>query len=285
MHYCGREFSDQDISLIRQLREEHPNLNRTRLSKLVCEKLQWFKPNGGLKEMSCRVALIRMQADGLLQLPLPTQRAPCSRVKISFTSRTDAGENVVDPVHLLGVIRLERVIGSSALSLWREYIERYHYLGYTQLPGAQIRYFIYAEDQLVALLSFSAAAWKTAPRDQFIGWNCVQRIKNLNYIINNSRFLILPWIRSANLASKILSLSAQQLPRDWLELYAYQPVLLETFVDFQRFAGGCYKAANWIHVGKTTGRGKLDRNHQATIPEKSIWLYPLVKKFKKILCN
>ncbi len=205
MRYCGREFSEQEISLIRQLRKENSNLNRTRLSKLVCEKLQWLKPNGGLKEMSCRVALIRMQADGLIQLPLPTQRAPCSRVRINFTSRTDVGEHICDPVHALGAIRLERVIGSSALSLWREYIERYHYLGYTQLPGAQIRYFVYAENNLVALLSFSAAAWKTAPRDQYIGWSHEQRIKNLHYIVNNSRFLILPWVRSANLASKILS--------------------------------------------------------------------------------
>jgi len=285
MRYCGREFSEQEIDLIRQLRIENANVNRTKLSKLVCEKLQWLKPNGGLKEMSCRVALIRMQADGLVQLPLPTKRAPCSRVKISFTSRTDIGENVCNPVHLLGTIQLERVIGKSALSLWREYIERYHYLGYTQLPGAQIRYFVYAENKLVALLSFSAAAWKTAPRDQFIGWSHEQRIKNLNYIVNNSRFLILPWVRSANLASKILSITAQQLPRDWIELYAYQPVLFETFVDSQRFVGGCYKAANWTCVGKTTGRGKLDRNHKATIPVKSVWLYPLTKKFKKILCS
>jgi hypothetical protein len=285
MRYCGREFSDQEIFLIRQLREEHPNLNRTRLSKLVCEKLQWLKSNGGLKEMSCRVALIRMQADGLVQLPQPTQKAPCSRVNISFTSRTDADEKIDDPVHLLGAIRLERVTGSLALSLWREYIERYHYLGYKQLPGAQIRYFIYAKDQLVALLSFSAAAWKTAPRDRFIGWDSEQRVKHLNYIVNNSRFLILPWVHSTNLASKILSLTSRQLPQDWLELYAYQPVLLETFVDSQRFVGGCYKAANWIYVGKTTGRGKLDRYHQATIPEKSVWLYPLTKKFKKILCR
>lgn len=284
MRYCGREFSEQEIDLIRQLRTENSNLNRTKLSKLVCERLQWLKPNGGLKEMSCRVALIRMQADGLIQLPLPTQRAPCSRVRVSFTSSTDVGKIVCDPVHLLGAIRLERVIGKSALSLWREYIERYHYLGYTQLPGAQIRYFVYAENNLVALLSFSAAAWKTTPRDQFIGWSHDQRIKNLNYVINNSRFLILPWVRSANLASKILSITAQQLPRDWMGLYAYQPVLFETFVDSQRFAGGCYKAANWTYVGKTTGRGKLDRSNKATLPVKSIWLYPLTKKFKKILC-
>jgi Domain of unknown function (DUF4338) len=285
MRYCGREFSPQDLSLIRQIIKERSDLNRTRLSKLVCEKLQWLKSNGGLKEMSCRVALIRMQEDGLVQLPPPTQRAPCSRIKINFTSRTDAGENLEAPVHGLGVIRLERVMGSSALSLWREYIERYHYLGYTQLAGAQIRYFVYVEDQRVALLSFSAAAWKTAPRDQFIGWNSEQRIKNLNYVVNNSRFLILPWIRSANLASKILSLTIQRLPRDWMELYAYQPVLLETFVESQRFVGGCYKAANWTYVGRTTGRGKLDRHHQTTLPEKSVWLYPLTKKFKKILCS
>jgi len=191
---------------------------------------------------------------------------------------------VIDPVHLLPRIRLEIAIGSQALSLWREFIERYHYLGYTPLPGAQIRYFIYAEDKLLALISFSAAAWKTAPRDQFIGWNREQREKNLQYVINNSRFLILPWIRSPNLASKILSLCAQQLPHDWLVRYAYQPVLLETFVECQRFTGGCYKAANWINVGQTKGRGKLDRYNEAKLPEKSIWLCPLNKKFRKILC-
>jgi len=254
MRYCGREFSDQEIVLIRQVIKDNPSLNRTKVSKLVCEKLQWHKLNGGLKEMSCRVALIRMQADGLVQLPMPTQRAPCSRVRINFTERTDIGEEIISPVHLLGYIRLERAIGSSALSLWREYIERYHYLGYTQLPGAQIRYFIYAETKLVALLSFSAAAWKTAPRDQFIGWSHEQRERNLHFIINNSRFLILPWVRSANLASKILSIVSKQLPRDWFELYAYHPVLFETFVDSRRFVGGCYKAANWTYVGQTKGQ-------------------------------
>jgi len=285
MRYCGREFSNQEISLIRQLRTDNPSLNRTKFSKLVCEKLQWLKMNGELKEMSCRVALIRMQADHLIQLPLPTKKAPCSRVRIHFTERTDVGEAVSAPIHLLGQVRLERAIGSSALSLWREYIERYHYLGYTQLPGAQIRYFIYAGTRLVALLSFSAAAWKTAPRDQFIGWSQEQRQKNLHYIINNSRFLILPWVRSANLASKILSIAAKQLPRDWLELYAYQPVLFETFVDSQRFVGGCYKAANWMYLGQTTGRGKLGRTGKAKIPVKDIWVYPLNKNFKKVLCS
>jgi hypothetical protein len=283
MRYCGRNFSDQEIALIRQLRNENPHLNRSQLSKMVCEELKWFKINGGLKEMSCRVALIRMQADGLIQLPLPTQRAPCSRVRINFTSDTDIGEDILDPVHLLGSIRITRVIGSKALSLWREYIERYHYLKYTQLSGAQIRYFIYENNRLVALISFSAAAWKTAPRDQFIGWGSEKREKNLHYIINNSRFLILPWVRSANLASKILSMVAKQLPQEWFDIYGYRPVLFETFVDSKRFTGGCYKAANWIYVGETKGRGKLDRHTKANLPIKSIWLYRLCKNFKKIL--
>jgi hypothetical protein len=117
----------------------------------------------------------------------------------------------------------------------------------------------------------------------FIGWSQEQHQKNLHYTINNSRFLILPWVRSANLASKILSLVAKQLPRDWFELYAYQPVLFETFVDSQRFVGGCYKAANWTYLGQTTGRGKLGRTGKAKIPEKSIWVYPLNKNFKKVL--
>ncbi len=168
--------------------------------------------------------------------------------------------------------------------MWREYIQRYHYLGYTSLPGAQIRYFTYAGDVLLALLSFSAAAWKTAPRDQFISWTHEQREKNLHYIINNSRFLILPWVRSTNLASKLLSLVSHQLLIDWPRQYGYQPALLETFVELERFTGACYKAANWIYVGNTTGRGKLDRYKQFTLPKKSIWLYPLHKNFKKILC-
>ena len=159
MRYCGREFSEQEMTLIRRLREENPTINRTKLSQLVCEKLQWRKPNGELKDMSCRVALLRMQADGLIQLPppLPTRTAPRS-TSIPLTSVTAASDPIVDPVHLLGKIRLERVTGRPALTLWREYIARYHYLGYTILPGAQIRYFVYAGDQRVALISFSASA-------------------------------------------------------------------------------------------------------------------------------
>jgi len=162
---------------------------------------------------------------------------------------------------------------------------RYHYLGYTPLPGAQLRYFIYAGEQIVALTGFSAAAWQTAPRDQFIGWNHEQRKKNLHLITNNARFLILPWIKSKNLASKILSLSARYLLDDWEKKYNIRPVLLESFVEKKRFTGACYKAANWRLCGQTKGRGKLGPSGKMSVPIKDIWLYPLDKKFRNILKN
>ena len=153
------------------------------------------------------------------------------------------------------------------------------------LPGAQLRYFIKAGKQVVALTGFGAAAWQTAPRDQFIGWNHDQRKKNLNLIVNNARFLILPWIKSKNLASKILSLTARRLQYDWEEKYKIRPVLLESFVQKNQFAGTCYKAANWINVGQTKGRGKLGPPGKISVPIKDIWVYPIVKNFRVLLKN
>jgi hypothetical protein len=167
--------------------------------------------------------------------------------------------------------------------LWNEYVERYHYLGYTPLPGAQLRYFAMLGNKIVALLGFGAAAWQAAPRDNFIGWNHGQRERNLHLITNNARFLILPWIRIPNLASMILGMAVKQVPRDWQERYAIKPVLMETFVETDRFAGTCYRAANWVHVGKTKGRGKLGAAGIQSVPIKDILLYPMDKDYKKIL--
>lgn len=137
--------------------------------------------------------------------------------------------------------------------LWREYVDRYHYLGYTPLPGAQVRYLVSCQQQVVALLAFGAAAWKTAPRDRFIGWDTNQREARLHVLVNNARFLILPWIHIRNLASTVLACITARLAHDWHMRYAYRPVLVETFVESARFLGTCYKAANWIRVGKTQG--------------------------------
>jgi len=281
IRYCGRDFTYEEFQQIRSLINQHPEFNRMRLSKEVCGMFQWLKPDGHLKDMSCRVAMLRMHRDGLIVLPPPTCiKGPLK--KIEFTANTDPQAPVVRPVNQLPQLQWKMVTKATS-ALWNEYIERYHYLGYTPLPGAQIRYLISAGKQIVALTGFGAAAWQTAPRDEFIGWNHEQRKKNLNLITNNARFLILPWVRSKNLASKILSITARRLPDDWEEIYNIRPVLLESFVQKDLFAGTCYKAANWIHVGQTKGRGKLGPAGKISVPIKDIWLYPLDKDFRLVL--
>lgn len=281
--YCGRDFTVKEFEQIRSYIKHNRELNRTQLSKGVCRMVQWLKPDGTLKEMSCRVAMLRMNRDGLLVLPPPTHTKGRLK-KIVFTPATDPHSPVVRSVDQLPQLQLQ-MVSKTTSALWNEYIERYHYLGYIPLPGAQLRYFITAGKQIVALAGFGAAAWQTAPRDQFIGWNHDQRKKNLNLITNNARFLILPWVKSRNIASKILSLSVRQLPDDWEEKYNIRPVLLESFVQKDRFAGTCYKAANWTNVGQTKGRGKLGPPGKISVPIKDIWVYPLDKKFRVLLKN
>ena len=176
-------------------------------------------------------------------------------------------------------------MGTAQSRLWNEYVARYHYLGYTPMSGAQLRYNVFAGDQLVACISFGASAWKLQARERFIGWQDTERKKNLQLVVNNARFLVLPWIQCKGLASKILALCARRLPTDWFKRYGYSPVLLETFVETQRHRGTCYKAANWINIGQTTGRGKKSISHLQLIPVKDIWMYPLRKNFTAVLCR
>lgn len=282
--YSGREFSLDEIEQIRQLMQQNPTLLRTPLSRKLCELFAWTKPNGELKDMSCRVALLRMQADGLITLP--ASRMPYrGRPHFPATAATDAQAPLLQPVHELGSLSLQPVLGTVASRLWNEYVQRYHYLGYTPMSGSQMRYNVFAGEQLVALLSFGASAWKLGPREQFIGWPEALRLKNLQLVVNNARFLILPWIQSKGLASKILAKVARQLPNDWQLRYGYRPVLFETFVESERHRGTCYKAANWVHVGRTTGRGKKSAVHHQIIPIKDIWLYPLRRDFATVLCR
>lgn len=283
--YGGREFTFKEIQWIKQFIEINKTLNRTTLSRLVCEQLNWRKPDGGWKEVRCRVAMLEMEKEGLIHLPEPITRPQLRNKKILHTARTDSQEIIERPIHELGELRWVSVLDREQASLWNEYIDRYHYLGHKTLPGNQMRYLIYANDRLVALLGFSSCAWKTAPRDNFIGWTSLQREKNLYLIINNARFLILPWVRSKNLASKLLSTVAKRIPNDWLQRYGYEPVLLETFVEIPRFTGTCYKAANWICVGRTLGRGKWDTNRCSPLPKKDIWVFPLRSNFKDALCS
>lgn len=284
MRYCGRAFTAADIELIRALIAVAPPLNRARLSREVCARLNWHRADGRLKEMSARVALLRMQADGLITLPPPRNAKPVAyraypEIERAVLEPTDA------PVVDLARLSVDLVSAKRDSLLWNAYIQRHHYLGHQLLPGAQLRYFVRTADQVIALLSFGASAWKIKPRDAFIGWTSEQRPRNLHLIVNNARFLILPWIKYRNLASHVLARISRRLADDWHTRYAYRPVLLETFVEKPRFAGTCYKAANWQYLGDTQGRGKLDRQHRNAQPIKSIWVYPLVSNFRRHLCS
>jgi len=283
--YCGRAFDAQQIEIIRTLIASHPQLNRAQLSRLVCEAVRWDGAGGRSKEMSCRVALLRMQEDGLIELPPPRNGNGNAR---AYARRTAAAEpelfGVQAAVDTLVDLRIEPVRSRRQSHLWNEYVDRYHYLRYQPLGGAQLRYFAFSQNRPLALLGFCAAAWKVGVRDRFIGWTHTQRQARLHLIVNNARFLILPWVRSPNLASRLLAMTTRRLANDWQPRYGYRPVLLETFVESPRFKGTCYKAANWICVGETDGRGKRDVKHQRALAAKLVWLHPLSADFRDALC-
>lgn len=284
MRYCGREFTAADLELIRTLISAAPPLNRARLSRAVCERLNWRRADGRLKDMSCRVAMLRMQADRLITLPPPRWPKP-----VTYRAHAQIERYVLAPISVpavdLAQLDIDLLANRGESLLWNAYIQRHHYLGHQLLPGAQLRYFVRAAGEVVALLGFGASAWKTQPRDEFIGWTHQQRKCNLHLVVNNARFLILPWIQCKNLASRVLALAARRLTDDWYSRYAYRPVLLETFVEKPRFTGTCYKAANWQYLGDTQGRGKLDVFHRRSKPIKSLWVYPLTRNFRQQLCN
>ena len=281
--YCGRLFSAEEMDLLRRLIASNPGKTRAQLSRDVCDLLGWRRPDGRRKDMSCRVAMLRMERDGLLQLPPPLKGNGNGHRRPRLTPASDPQEPLTAPVDRLGELVFRGVETPKDSSLWNELIERHHYLGYQPLPGAQIRYLIVSGDHLLAAVGFGASAWKVAPRDRFIGWTLEQRRDHLHQVIDNARFLILPWIHSPNLASHLLARLARRLPRDWERRYGYAPVLLETFVEHERFRGTCYRAANWIHVGRTQGRGKLDRHKRFAVPVKDVFLLPLRRDFRQRL--
>ena len=251
--------------------------------------LDWYQPNGELKLMGCKAALLSFHRQGWIQLP-PARRGPSHLNQVKPPQRTLEGEPqepIQAPAGQLLPLTLEPVVPGGTSRLWNEFMDRYHYLDYSIQKGAQQRYLIQSSQGCVGAISFASPAWKTQARDNWIGWDHETRTRNLRYIVNNTRFLILPWVQSKNLASKVLGLCARQLPRDWEARYGYRPVLFETFVEQQRFQGTCYKAANWIRVGETTGRGKWEQKGEhrvrAPLPIKDIFVYPLQPNFREVL--
>jgi len=283
----GRTFTAGELLQIRAVIAGSPDAHRNALSKKVCETLDWRQANGHLKDRSCRDVLLKLHAAGLLVLP-PRRRPPTRRQPITITTRTDPRPGLAFGPRDITTLDFAIVTGSGRLAdekLWNEYVERYHYLGYGVPVGPHIKYFVRLRDEPVACIAFAGAAWKIEPRDRWIGWSPEQRQRNLRWIVNNTRFLILPWIRVDNLASRLLSLALKRLPDDWLRLYAYRPLLVETFVHADRHAGTCYRAANWLCAGTTQGRGKTDCKNIARLPKKLIFLRPLVADAPRTLAS
>jgi len=287
--FCGQFVTDRQLSEIKEIIETFPKLSRTELASTVCELFSWERPTGKLKTVECRQFLEYLNNQGTIRLPVCRKRySNKSAVKIQRTEKADVRPTISVKLKELSPILLERVDGQEQRQLWYEYVDRYHYLGY-QIPfGAQLRYFIKSgvNDEMLGCFQFSSPAWKMAPRDRWIGWSVTQQKANLQKIINNSRFLIFPWVKVKNLASSALALAVKTVPDDWQLFYGYRPVLMETLIDKKRFKGTCYKAANWIHMGKTTGRGRMDRdNTQQGAAVKEIYVYPLTSRFRQKLAG
>jgi len=279
LRYCGRDFSQADLEVISDLIAVHPT--RQAIADAACEALDWYRPDGRKKDMSARVALLRMDRDGIITLPKPLHGNGNGRI----TRYAEPPLAFVASLQALGPIELVVANTKAAKLRWRSLIASYHYLGYTTFAGAQLRYLIESSSGTIGAIGFAASAWSCAPRDTHIGWDKATREARLHLVVGNARFLILPQVRVANLASYILSRVARRLPGDWQLAYGYQPVLLETFVESARFTGASYRAANWLHVGQTKGRGKLDRYNKYALPVKDIYLYPLHRNYRRILAS
>lgn len=267
---------------------EFASLGLTEISRTVCELLEWKRPNGGLKNHECRQLLERLCARGLLSLPELRRTKPRGPQAVRHTGRSDPQPEMGGLAGQYEPLRLELLTAGSAAEgkLFREYIDRYHYQRYRVPFGAHLRYLVRSEqhpESVLACLLWTSPAWKLAERDSWIGWSADQRARNLQLIVNHGRFLILPWVRVKGLASKILSHCIRRVPEDWETVYGYRPLLFETLVESERFRGTCYRAANWIHVGKTQGRGRMDRYHQAQGTPKDVYLYPLCRQVQQRL--
>jgi hypothetical protein len=288
MLICGQEFDAPLLERIMHCVEEQPELSRRALSRRVCEWLDWRAPNGQIKDMSCRVALGKLEQRGLLDLPA-AQAWPGGAVEPQrWVEEFAAIAPFSGALEQLGSIELLRVEDrhSQAHRGWRSLLQREHYLGAPSLCGAQLRYLVVsARHGVVGALAFGSAAWRVRARDEFIGWSEPARRANLGAVVSNSRFLIAPQVKVKNLASHVLGMSARVVGRDWEARYGIRPVLLESFVQRGRFAGTSYRAANWVHVGASRGRGRQDRGHAAEEPVKEVYVYPLQGHWREDLCR
>ncbi len=284
IRYRGRVATTKDIELINALMAASPDDSRFKLSFKFCKETNWVQPNGTLKDMVARGYMLMLHRSGYITLPPKRSNPPNPLAKRKKPPIVEVDRTPVDtklkkimPIEFLQVRR------SGKEKLFNSLVDRYHYLGYTQPVGEHLKYIVYAKDRPVACLAYSSAPRHIGPRDTFIGWNQKIRKKNISLICYNMRFLILPWVRVPYLASHILAKICKILPGDWNKIYNHPVHYIETFVDRQRFAGTCYKAANWIYLGDTKGLGKDSQDKIPNRSIKAIYGYPLIKNFRKLL--
>jgi len=277
---CGREFSPEEVSIIQEVVDTCGGISRNELAHTVCELLEWKRPNGRLKSRECLELLEQLERKGIVELPEKRQdgnRAP--RKQMAARKPDEPYSRLTGSVEAFTPLVVERVETKEQRELFKELLSRYHYLGYAMPFGARIQYLVSVSRprrEVVGCVQFSSPAWRMKARDQWIGWDDERRAQGLQQVVNNSRFLVLASIR--NLASAMLSCSLRRLKSDWQRQYGLEPLLLETLVDRNRFHGGCYRSANWIELGETTGRGRMDKTNQRQVDRvKTILIYPLVK--------
>jgi hypothetical protein len=282
--YRGRVFTTEDILYIRTLIAAHPDESRRRLSQKLCEAWQWKQPNGALRDMVCRGLLLMLDRAGQIELPAVkfTPANPLIRRTRPVPARIDTTplEGRIDQV---GHLQFAQVRRTPEERLFNSLLEQYHYLRYQQPVGEHAKYLVWTQGRPVACLAWSSAPRHLGSRDRYIGWSAEARRRNIRFIAYNTRFLILPWVRIENLASHILGGMAARISEDWQQMYGHPIYFLETFVDSERFRGTCYRAANWVLLGKTTGRGKQSNSYVPNRSIKQILGYPLTKRFRELL--
>ena len=282
--YRHRVVTESDVVFIRQLIAQHSTASRRELSKKLCEAWNWVQANGAPRDMVCRGLMLKLHREGLIELP-PVRHVPNN----PLASRKRPTAIALAPAPLqaslaeIGPIVIKEVRRTADEALFNSLLEQHHYLAYTQPVGEQVKYLVHAKNQPIACLAFSSAPRHLGSRDRFIGWSAEARRRNIRFIAYNTRFLILPWVQVPHLASHLLSRIAKAISADWRRLYSHPIYFLETFIDPERFRGTCYRAANWIRLGLTTGRGKDAPSMQPNRSIKEVLGYPLTKDFRRRL--
>jgi len=282
--YRGKVVTGDDIAFINTLISEHPDDSRRALSKRLCLAWNWVQPNGALRDMVCRGLMLQLHRAGHIILPAKRNRPHNPFVDRKKPQKIDIDQTPIDAaLSELGPLQFCQVRRSASEKLYNGLIQQYHYLGYCHPVGEQLKYLVYSRQRPIACLAWSSAPRHIGCRDRYIGWSQQLRKQRIHLLAYNTRFLILPWVGVKHLASHILGRMARMISTDWQSVYSHPICYLETFVDKERFAGTCYRAANWIYLGDTTGRGKNDQTNKPNRSIKAVWGYPLGKQFRRRL--